>query len=76
MPHIPSPARIQWSGKGAAEIESCITQTHTTQLGARTVSVEGAIPQLDTQEYGERMRAIEGRLYDIFIQYEDKTAGA
>ena len=55
---------------------SCILQTHDARLGARTVTVEELIPQLDSQEYNEKLRTIEGGLYDIFIQYEDKTAGA
>lgn len=54
---------------------SCILQTHDTQLGARTVTVEESVPRLEPQEYGEKLRAIEGGLYDIFIQYENKTAG-
>lgn len=64
--------------KGAAAMEklSCTLQTHTAQLGARTVTVEGSAPKLEPQEYAERMDAIARGLYDIFIQYEDKTAGA
>lgn len=55
--------------------KSCILQTHDAKLGARTVTVEESVPRLDPQEYDEKLRAIEGGLYDIFIQYEDKTAG-
>ena len=55
--------------------KSCILQTHDARLGARTVTVEESVPRLDPQEYGEKLRAIEGGLYDIFIQYEDRTAG-
>ena len=50
-------------------------QTNDAKLGTRTVTVEELIPQLDPQEYDEKLRAIGGGLYDIFIQYEDKTAG-
>lgn len=55
--------------------KACIVQTHDAKLGARTVTVEGSIPQLEPQERDERMAAVERGLYDIFIQYEDKTAG-
>lgn len=55
--------------------QSRILQTYETRLGARTVTVEEWVPRLEPQEYDEKLRAIEGGLYDIFIQYEDKTAG-
>ena len=78
MPHTPSPVRIHWERKGAAALadKSCIMQTHSAPLGARTVTVEERVPQLAPQEYAERLRDIEYDLYDIFIQYEDKSAGA
>ncbi len=73
---LPRPNTLRGKGGGAAlENQSCILQTHTARLGARTVPVEESIPQLDPQEYAQRLRDIGHDLYDVFIQYENNAAG-
>ena len=64
--------------KGAAAVRegSCILQTHDARLGTRAVTVEELVPQLEPQAREERMSAIERGLYEIFIQYESRTAEA